>query len=258
MRELVGIEFFFGGILEHLRIEPVVRSRGDQQGDGIGLLHLDGRIGRVCGHGPTFVEHLDLPLVVAVEMRNRSLEGQQIPLRRDRAGAIFRIEVGNLGAHGERKRALLIGGEPHCDHIVRVGGKILAFVSDPILLVGNMNDGFVEVERTAEVLSGFVVKIESDLRKVGQPAIPINPFIVKCLVGDLNALGVRATKDGGADITIADGVGPLLPILVVGISSFIGFRALPVASVVRRGLILPDLVDPRRGPRECRQHENER
>ena len=146
VRELVGIEFFFGGILEHLGIEPVVRSRGDQQGDGIGLLDLDACIFRVGSYGAAFVNHLDLTLVVAVEMRNRSLEGQQIPLRRDRAGAIFRIEVGNLGAHGKRKRSLLIGGEPHSDHIVRVGGKILAFVSDPILLVGNERDGFIEVQ----------------------------------------------------------------------------------------------------------------
>ena len=101
VRELVGIEFFFGGILEHLRIEPVVRSRGDQQRDGISLLDLDTGIGGVGGHGAAFVEHFDLPLVVAVEKWNRSLEGQQIPLRSDRAGAIFRIEVGNLGAHGK-------------------------------------------------------------------------------------------------------------------------------------------------------------
>ena len=102
-----------------------------------------------------------------------------------------------------------------------------------------------------------MVKIEIDLRKIRQPAIPVDSFVMKSLVGDLDALGVRAPKDGRADITIADGVGPLLPILVVGISSFIGFRALPVAPVVRRGLRLPDFVNSRRGHREGGEQEEE-
>jgi putative transcriptional regulator len=44
--------------LEHLRVEAVVRSRGDQQRDGIGLLDLGGCIGRVCGDGAAFVERV--------------------------------------------------------------------------------------------------------------------------------------------------------------------------------------------------------
>ncbi|MFM8984026.1 MAG: glycoside hydrolase N-terminal domain-containing protein [Spartobacteria bacterium] len=50
-----------------------------------------------------------------------------------------------------------------------------------------------------------------------------------------------------ADKSIEDGVGPLLPILVVGFPLFIGFRALPVAPIVRRRLRLPEFIDSRRG-----------
>jgi len=144
--ELVGIEFFCGEILESPGAESVVGACGNQQRDGIGLLDLEGRVSRVGGHGSAFVEDLDLPLVVATEHGNRALEGQHIPLRRDRAGAVFRLEVRNFGAHGKSERPLLIRGQPDHDHLIRVGGKILAVVSHPVLLVGNMGDGFIQVE----------------------------------------------------------------------------------------------------------------
>ena len=224
-------------------MQAVIRPSCNQQRDRISLADCDGSILRIGGHRAAFVEHLDLPLVIATEQGHGSFECQQIALRNHRAGALFTFEVRDLGAHGQGERTLLISGEPDDDHIVRIGGKILALIGHPALLIGHVCDGFIQTERPTVVLHIVLIKIEIEFGEAGQPALPILPLVVKRLVRDLNTFDIRAAENTGADIAVADGIGPLFPVLIVGIRPVQGLGTLPLTpAAVRRGFRFPYLI----------------
>ncbi len=146
MRKLIRVQLFCTFVDEGLWLQLVVCSGSYQQRDRIGLADFDGSCLRTDAHRATFVEHLDLPLVIAAKQGHGPFERQQISLRRERAGALFHREKRDFGPHDKGERTLPIGGEPDDHHIVRIGGKILALIAHPVMLIRNVGDGFVQME----------------------------------------------------------------------------------------------------------------
>ena len=146
VRELIRVELFCTCITKGLWAEAVVGAGRNQQRDRIGLVDFEGSLFSISAHRAAFIQHLDLPLVVTAKHRHRALESEKISRCRDLAIALLQRKIGNLGAHGKGERTLLIGGEPDDHHIVWIGGKILALIAHPALLIGHVGDGFVQVE----------------------------------------------------------------------------------------------------------------
>ena len=146
MREQIGIELFRRKIAEGAFTEAVVGSDRNQQRDRISLADINGAPCIVGSHRTAFVQHLDLTFIIAAEQGNRPLERQQISRCRDRAGALLHLEIRNHRPHGQRESTLPVGGEPDDDHIIRIRGKIFAFIGDPVLLIGHVGDGFIQIE----------------------------------------------------------------------------------------------------------------
>ncbi len=158
-------------------------------------------------------------------------------------------KIGDLWTHGKAERPFLIRAEADDDDIVWVRGKVLACIGDPVLLIRNVGDGFVEVERAPVVLYLVLVEIEKELGEASEASFAVNTSVVKRFIRDLNTLGIGAPEDGNSSIAVANRVRPSLPVPVIGLGPFTVLGRLPLTPpIVRRGFRLPEFIGPRCAP----------